>query len=39
MRNIAIIKENDRKALFQNTAAKRGLTNAIIGRRCLSTTR
>lgn len=30
MRNIAIIKENDRKALFQNTAAKMGLTNAII---------
>ena len=30
MRNIATIKENDRKALFQNTAAKMGLTNAII---------
>ena len=30
MRNIATIKESDRKALFQNTAAKMGLTNAII---------
>ncbi len=30
MRKIATIKENDRKALFQNTAAKMGLTNAII---------
>lgn len=30
MKNIATIKENDRKALFQNTAAKMGLTNAII---------
>lgn len=30
MRKIANIKENDRKALFQNTAAKMGLTNAII---------
>lgn len=30
MRRIATIKENDRKALFQNTAAKMGLTNAII---------
>ena len=30
MKNIATIKENDRKALFQNTAAKTGLTNAII---------
>lgn len=30
MRKIALIKENDRKALFQNTAAKMGLTNAII---------
>lgn len=30
MRKIATIKENDRKALFQNTAAKMGLTNAIV---------
>lgn len=30
MRNIAKINEKDRKALFQNTAAKMGLTNAII---------
>lgn len=30
MRKIAIINENDRKALFQNTASKMGLTNAII---------
>lgn len=30
MRNIATIKENDRKALFRNTAAKMGLTNAIV---------
>lgn len=30
MRKIATIKENDRKALFQNTAVKMGLTNAII---------
>ena len=30
MRKIATIKENDRKALFQNTAPKMGLTNAII---------
>lgn len=30
MRIIATINENDRKALFQNTAAKMGLTNAII---------
>ena len=30
MRKIATIKENDRKALFQNTAVNMGLTNAII---------
>ena len=30
MRNIAKIKENDRKALFHNTAAKMGMTDAII---------
>lgn len=30
MRNIAKIKENDRKALFHNTAAKMGITDAII---------
>ncbi|MBQ6938158.1 MAG: nucleotidyl transferase AbiEii/AbiGii toxin family protein [Clostridia bacterium] len=30
MLNIATINEKDRKALFQNTAAKMGLTNAII---------
>ncbi len=30
MRNIAIIKENDRKALFHNSAAKMGMTDAII---------
>lgn len=30
MKNIAKINEKDRKALFQNTAAKMGLTNAII---------
>ena len=29
MRNIATINEKDRKALFQNTAAKMGLTNKI----------
>lgn len=32
MRNIAKIKENDRKALFHNTAAKMGMTDAIIGK-------
>lgn len=30
MRNIAKINENDRKALFHNTAAKMGMTDAII---------
>ena len=30
MRNIAKVKENDRKALFHNTAAKMGMTDAII---------
>ena len=30
MINIANINENDRKALFQNTAAKMGMTDAII---------
>lgn len=30
MRNIARINENDRKALFHNTAAKMGMTDAII---------
>lgn len=30
MRNIAKIKETDRKALFHNTAAKMGMTDAII---------
>ena len=30
MRSIAIINENDRKALFHNTAAKLGMTDAII---------
>ncbi len=30
MRNIAKLSEKERKALFQNTAAKMGLTNAII---------
>ncbi|MFI3326649.1 MAG: nucleotidyl transferase AbiEii/AbiGii toxin family protein [Clostridia bacterium] len=30
MRNIAKLNESDRKALFQNTAAKMGLTDAII---------
>ena len=30
MRNIAKVSEKERKALFQNTAAKMGLTNAII---------
>ena len=30
MRKIAKIKENDRKALFHNTAAKMGMTDAII---------
>ena len=30
MINIANISENDRKALFQNTAAKMGLTDAIV---------
>ena len=30
MRNIAKIQENDRKALFHNTAAKMGMTDAII---------
>ena len=30
MINIAKINENDRKALFQNTAAKMGMTDAII---------
>lgn len=30
MRKIATVNENDREALFQNTAAKMGLTNAII---------
>ena len=30
MNNIARINSNDRKALFQNTAAKMGLTEAII---------
>ena len=30
MNNIANINENDRKALFQNTAAKMGMTDAII---------
>ncbi len=29
MRNIAKINENDRKALFHNTAAKMGMTDAI----------
>ena len=30
MRNIATINENDRKALFHNTAAKMGMTDAIV---------
>lgn len=30
MRNIAKINENDRKALFHNTAAKIGMTDAIV---------
>lgn len=30
MRKIAKITENDRKALFHNTAAKMGMTDAII---------
>ena len=30
MRNIAKINERDRKALFQNTAAKMGMTDAIV---------
>ena len=30
MRNIAKINENDRKALFHNTAAKMGMTDAIV---------
>lgn len=30
MRNVAKVQEKERKALFQNTAAKMGLTNAII---------
>ena len=30
MRDIAKINENDRKALFHNTAAKMGMTDAII---------
>ena len=30
MRNIAKISESDRKALFQNTAAKTGMTDAIV---------
>ena len=30
MNNIARINSNDRKALFQNTAAKMGLTEAIV---------
>ena len=34
MINIANINENDRKALFQNTAAKVGMTDAIIEKVC-----
>ena len=30
MRNIAKINERDRKALFHNTAAKTGMTDAIV---------
>ena len=30
MRNIAKIDERDRKALFHNTAAKTGMTDAIV---------
>lgn len=32
MRNIAKINERDRRALFHNTAAKTGMTDAIVER-------